>query len=141
VALQAGAGPIATIMMSVAAAYLFDRDRRRLWALAVAVAAASRFLVTTGYLIIRLFLLVMGIEFGGSPNFDEHNVAQALGLPSPILALAATLFLFALLIWLLRRVERGRRLIYLLATAGGVAAGFLLWVVLAPVPLMTIAGR
>jgi hypothetical protein len=40
----------------------------------------------------------------------------------------------------LRSPDHGR-LIYLLATAGGVAAGFLLWVVLAPVPLMTIAGR
>jgi hypothetical protein len=140
-ALQAGAGPIASILMGVSAAYLFGRDRRRLWALAAAVAAAIRFLVTTVYLGLRLYFFIAGLRYGGSPNFDEHNAAVALELPNAVFAIPASLFLAALLFWLFRRVERGRRLLYFAALAIGVGAGMILWATLAPVPLLTTGAR
>ncbi len=81
VAAQAGGGPLVTVLIALAGGFLFGRDHRRLWALAAAVAAASRILVTTGYLAVRLLLVVLGAKYGGTPNFDEHNIAAALGFP------------------------------------------------------------
>lgn len=137
VALQAGAGPIVTVVMALVFAALYRSDPRRLWALAGAVAAASRLLVTTAFLGMRLLLLVLGRPFQGTPNFDEHNVARALGLPPMLMAAAASLFLIALYAWLLRRIARGRRLPFVLASIAGVAAGAVAWSVLPPPVLLS----
>jgi hypothetical protein len=139
IAVQAGLGPTVTMVMSLIAGMLFVRDPRRLWALAFAIAASSRFLVTSAYLGTRLVILLLGQTFGGNPNFDEYNVARALGIPGEIPAAAATLFLFGLLFWLFRRVEKGRRLIYFLATAAGTVAGGIAWASLAPPVLATLS--
>ena len=140
VAAQAGAGPAVTIIMTLSAAFLFARRGHPLWALALAVAAGHRFYVTTGYLLLRLLLSLIGRPYGGTPNFDEHNVATALGLPPVALAIAGTIFLFGLLAWLMRRVPKERRFSYVLGLIAGIAAGSLLWEALAPAPLFTING-
>lgn len=140
VAAQSGAGPVVTIVTALAAAFLFARRGHPLWALAAAAAAAHRFVVTTGYLLVRLFLLLIDRPYGGTPNFDEHNVADALGWPPAVLAAAGTAFMIGLLVWLMRRVPKGRRLPYFLALTTGIVAGNLLWVAVAPVPLFTING-
>lgn len=139
-AAQSGAGPIVTIAMSLGAAYLFARPDRPLWALAAAVAAAHRFVVTTGYLLVRLFLALIGQPYRGTPNFDEHVVAEALGFSPIALALMGTGFLVGFLVWLMRKVSKGRRFLYFLALAAGIIAGHLLWATLAPAPLFTIIG-
>ena len=126
-----------TLAMSIAGAYLFGKDRRRLWALSFATAAASRFLVTTGYLAVRLLLLLFGRQFEARPNFDEHNVAEALQIPTVALALVATAFLALFLLWLFRRVERGSRMLFALALIAGVGAGGFAWTALAPPVLAT----
>jgi hypothetical protein len=138
IATQAGLGPAATVLMSLIAGALFRRDRRQLWALAFAVAAASRFLVTTFYLGLRLVVLALGLPHSGKPNFDEYNLARALGFPSEIAAAIATLFLFGVLFWLMRQVEKGRRLIYFVAMAAGIVAGNIAWAGLAPPVLATL---
>ncbi|HEX8364924.1 MAG TPA: hypothetical protein VF603_06545 [Allosphingosinicella sp.] len=137
VALQAGAGPILTVVMAVAFAALNKSGPGRLWALAGAIAAASRLLVTTAFLGMRLLLLVLGRPFQGTPNFDEHNVARALGLPPMLLAAAASLFLVGLYAWLLRRIPRGRRLPFVFASIAGVAAGAVAWTALPPPVLLS----
>ncbi|HEX8240299.1 MAG TPA: hypothetical protein VF574_11220 [Allosphingosinicella sp.] len=131
VAMQAGAGPMLTILMSLAGALLYRRGRS-LWALAFAFAAASRLIVPTAYLAIRLLFIVLGRPFGGRPVFDEYLLARALGILPELAALAATLFLATFLGWLLRRPEPGRRLLYLLALTAAAFAGNLLWPALAP---------
>src|SRR3982750_2967167 len=65
VALQAGGGPLVTVLMGVTGATLYARDRNRLWALAFAAAAINRLLVATAWLGIRLFLLVIGKPYRG----------------------------------------------------------------------------
>jgi cytochrome bd-type quinol oxidase subunit 2 len=141
VALQTGAGPLASLLMSLAGAALYGRDPRRLWALAVAICAASRFIVTSAYLGARLLFLLQGRVYAAHPNFDEHNFAVAAGLPPLLVAAAATLFLFGLIFWLLRRTEKRRRLPFALALAAGIGAGATLWVMLAPPVLATVPGR
>ncbi len=136
-ALQAGGGPLATFAMGLAAAYLYDR-RRRLWALAFAVAAVSRFVVTTAYLGLRLVLFALGRPFPGNPNFDEHNFARAVGIGTELAALGATLFLACLLVWLMRRVEHGRRMLFMLAMAIPIVIANIAWARFAPPVLATV---
>lgn len=138
VALQAAGGPLMTVVMSLLFAALYKWDTGRLWALAAAVAAASRLLVTTAFLGLRLVLLVLGRPYRATPNFDEHNVARALGLPPVLMAAAATLFLIALYVWLLRHMPRDRRFPFVVASIAGVALGAVAWTVLPPPVLVSV---
>src|SRR3954453_21287024 len=117
VALQAGGGPLMTVLMGAGGATLYRRDRHRLWALAFAAAAISRLLVSVAWLGVRLFLLVIGRPYGARPNFDEHALAQACGISPLVTALAAALVFFEIFYWLVRSIERGRRLIYVVTMA------------------------
>jgi hypothetical protein len=137
VALQAIGGPIVTLMMGLIGAVLFARNPRRLWALAFAFAAVSRFIVTTAWLGLRLLLAALGRPYAGKPNFDEYNLAIALGIPAMLTALAATLILAAFAYWLLRHVPRNRRLVYLIAMTAAAVVGNILWPMLAPGVLAT----
>ncbi len=132
VAAQAGGGPLLTVAMGLVGAWLFVRDGRRIWALAFAVAAVSRLVVTTGYLAVRLLFAVQGRTFPGAPNFDEHNIARALAF-SPVLAsIVATGFLVLVLYWLFRRVERGSRFRFAAALTIAIGIGNVAWPALAP---------
>ncbi len=137
VAAQAGGGPSLTVAMGLAGGWLFIRDRRRLWALAFAVAAVSRLVVTTGYLAVRLFFAVQGRTFPGAPNFDEHNIARALEFSPVTASIVATGFMVLVLFWLFRRVERGSRLPFAAALALAIGIGNVAWPALAPSVLAT----
>jgi hypothetical protein len=137
VAAQAGGGPFLTVAMGLAGGWVFFRDRHRLWALAFAVAAVSRLLVTTGYLAVRLLFAVQGRTFSGAPNFDEHNIARALEFSPVTASIAATCFLALLLFWLFRRVERGSRLPFAAALTLAIGIGNVAWPAFAPSVLAT----
>lgn len=139
-ALQSAAGPAVSVAIALLGALLYARDTRRLWALAAALAAVGRMLVTTLYLGVRLQLAVTGQAYEGSPNFDEHNVATGLGMPPPLIALCATAFLFGIVYWLLRVTPRGRRILFSLALVGGLAVGLALWTMVAPEVLLSLPG-
>jgi uncharacterized membrane protein YfcA len=141
VACQVGAGPLATLLMSIGGAILYGRDPARHWALALALSAASRFLMPTAYLGARFLFLIEGRNYTGRPVFDEHDFAVAVGLPAPIVAAAATSFLFGLTYWLLRRTDRKRRLPFALALIVGIGAGSLFWPAIAPPLLASYPGR
>jgi hypothetical protein len=138
VALQAGGGPLVTVVMGLAGAMLYGRGRR-LWALAFAVAAISRLAVTTAWLGLRLVFLLLGRPYRGTPNFDEYNLALALGVPPLFTAAAATLFFALLLAWLVRRIPRGRRLAWVLVLALVIVAMNFAWPAVAP-PVLATAG-
>jgi hypothetical protein len=138
IALQAGGGPLVTILMSLGAAWLYIREPRRLWALALAIAVAGRLLVTTAYLGLRLVLLILGTPYSGQPNFDEYNLARALGITPELVVLAATAFLLGLFYLLLQRLDRGRRILFLIASMAAYALANLLWASYAPPVLATI---
>ncbi|HEY5721854.1 MAG TPA: hypothetical protein VIT45_05985 [Allosphingosinicella sp.] len=138
IALQAAGGPLVTVAMSLAAGLLYVRNPGRRWALAFAVAAASRLFVAAAWLVLRLVLLVLGRPYGGTPNFDEHNAARALGWPPEIAAMAATLFAVGLVAWLARHLTRGRRIAALAAMAAGIVAANVLWPMVAPGVLLRL---
>jgi hypothetical protein len=137
VAAQAGGGPLLTAAMAILAGSLFIGDRRRLWAFAFAIAAVSRLFVTTTYLAVRLLFAVRGTRFGGTPNFDEHNVARALDFSPVVASLIATGFLILILIWLFKRVQRGTRVLFAIALALAITIGNFAWPALAPAVLAT----
>jgi hypothetical protein len=138
VALQAGGGPLVTLIMGVVGALLFSRDPRRLWALAFAFAAVSRFIVTAAWLGLRLILALLGQPYQGQPNFDEYILAGALGLPALVTSLTATFILGVMLYWLLGAAPSGRRLLYLVAMTVAAVVGNILWPLLAPAVLATV---
>lgn len=125
--------------MALAASALFARNPRRLWALAFAAAAVSRLFVTTAYLGVRLLFAIQGREFGGTPNFDEHNVAQALGASSVVVSMLATGFLAFILVWLFRQVERGSRILFFVTLVVAIGIGGIAWAGLAPPVLASIS--
>lgn len=135
---QAAGGPLVTIVMGLIGGALFARDPRRLWALAFAAAAVSRLFVTTGYLGIRLLFAIQGRQFGGTPNFDEHHIATALGVSPLIVSVVATAFLVAVLVWLFRNVGRGSRILFFVALVAGILIGSVAWAALAPPVLASI---
>ena len=137
VAAQAGGGPLLTVVMGLVGGWLFVREGRQLWAFAFAAAAVSRLLVTTGYLAVRLLFAVQGRRFNGTPNFDEHNIARALGFSPVIASIVATGFLALLLFWLFRRVERGSRLLFAFTLTLAIGIGNVAWPALAPSVLAT----
>lgn len=136
-AAQAGGGPAVTVIMTLAGAWAYRRGER-LWALAFSTAAASRLLVSTGYLLLRLFLLAIGKPFGGSPNFDEYKLAVALDQRPERFALAATAFFFAAFAWLLARAPRERRWPFMLALAAGIVAANFVWPAVMPPVLVSL---
>lgn len=140
-ALQAGGGLLVTLVLCAVGTRLYLRDRSRLWALALAVAAASRLIVSAGYLAIRLFLLVIGRPYGGHPNFDEHVFARAAGVSPDLAAVAATLVLGSVLHLSLRDVGWARRFLYLAALVAAILLANLVWVALAPSTIATSSAR
>jgi hypothetical protein len=83
-------------------------------------------------------LFALGRPFGGNPNFDEHNFARAVGVSTELAALVATLFLACLLLWLMRRVQHGRRILFMLAMTLAIVIANIAWASLAPPVLATV---
>jgi hypothetical protein len=125
--------------MALTGGFMFVRNPQRFWALAFAVAAVSRLVVTTSYLAVRLLFAVRGVEFGGTPNFDEHNIAAALGFSPVVASIAATSLLILLLVWQFRQVERSSRLLFAPALVLAIGMGNIAWTALAP-PVLATAG-
>lgn len=140
-ACQTGMGPLASLLMSIGGALLYSRDRRRLWALALAASAASRFLMPAAYVGARLLFLLERRTYAAHPVFDEHDFAVALGLPPLLVTGAAALFLFGLAFRLLRQTEKGRRVAFALALIAGIAAGMTVWIAITPSILLSYPGR
>lgn len=132
VALQAGGGPLMTVITGAAGAFFYLRDRRRHWSLAFAVAAVSRLFVAVAWLGLRLLLVALGQSYGAQPNFDEHVLAQALGVRPELTAVAAALFLCSTLYLLFRHIPRGRRFFYLVVLSAAIVISNILWRMLAP---------
>lgn len=125
VALQAGAGPTVSAALTLFAIMRLQRTRTAGWALALAALAPLRFLVALAALVTDMVVAVVG-GTRGWPNFDEANLAAALGLPGPPLFIAVT----ALLFWAWHRVWThlpGRRWPSLAVLITAAAFGLILW--------------
>jgi hypothetical protein len=141
VALQTGAGIAISLLIGLAGSAAYARDPRRLWALALAAGALSRFVMDVGYVGARMLFLIEGRPYTSQPVFDEYEFAASLGLPPLLVTSVAMLCLFGLVWWLVRRTERRSRLLFAIAAIAGVAAGANLWFALAPPVLLASGGR
>lgn len=140
VAIQAGAGPAVTLLLLILAWAFVARSPRHLWAVALAATAPLRFLVGAVFIGARLLTWLQG-GVPGVPNFDEYNLAKALGIsPLPLAAVGAIL-LFGSWAWLWRRLPRGRRALTAAALAAGTAGGLFLWMGLVGPPLVALINR
>jgi hypothetical protein len=141
VALQTGAAPAVSLLIGLGCASIYARDPRRLWALAIAADAVSRFVMDIAYVGARLLFLIEGRPYSAQPVFDEHEFAESLGLAPLLVTSVATLGLLGLVWWLVRRTERRRRLPFAVAAIAGILAGTSLWFALAPPVLLSVGGR
>jgi hypothetical protein len=140
VALQTGGGPLMSVLMGLGGGALYHRDPRRLWAMALAASAISRFVMDIAYLGARFLFLLEGRVYAARPEIDEYRLAEALALPPPLVSGAAAAFFLGLIWLLLRRTQARRRLPFVLALIAGIALGTNLWFMLAPPVLVSAAG-
>ena len=140
VAVQAGSGPLVTLLL-LALAYAFAaRPPRPNWAISLAATAPLRLLVGTAYLVFSLIAWVQG-QPSSTPNFDEYNLAAGLGISAIPFAVLGTLILFGTWIWLWRIMPRGARFVSVIAIAAGTAAGLFLWMTLVGPAVVALVNR
>lgn len=127
--------------MILGGALLYARERSRLWALALAAAAGSRFFMSAAYLGARLLFAVEGRTYAAQPVFDEHAFAKALGLPPLPVTCVAALVLVGMLYWLFHQTKPERRLPFALALIAGIGAASIVWVAITPPVLISYPAR
>ncbi|WP_176472929.1 hypothetical protein [Sphingomonas lenta] len=126
VAVQAGAGPAVTMLLTVAAIATARRGGSRSAAFALAAVAPVRMLMAPIGLL-TWSLAALDLVRAGRPNFDEYNFAIAVGAPTPAILLPSSLFLG----WAWLRVWRqlpSPRPVHILWLVTGMVAGLAGWV-------------
>ncbi len=128
VALSDAAGPLVTYAIVLACCYGCATWGPSPALIAVAYFAQARIRIATQYAWRRLFdsefqqRLPSDLEaMAAGWNFDELRVAVLTGIPVPLLAGFAVLFLAGSGIWLLRYLPRGRRIVAAVSMVAGMA--------------------
>ncbi|WP_133365897.1 hypothetical protein [Qipengyuania sediminis] len=127
VALQAAAGPLATVALMAIAAISLRRQHFVPWAFALAITAPLRFLVGGAFVFALAEAWLQGRAFGGRPNFDEYNAAVALSVSPAAVVGFQMVMVLVFWTWSIIRAPRGRRAGYVGATLAGAIAGIALW--------------
>lgn len=125
VAAVALAGPMVTLLLTALGYTLWRRDSSRKWALALAFAAPTRFIINALF-VVGSVLVALGVAERSNPNFDEITAASALGVPAVSLAIIGALV--APLTWwsIIRRLDQSRWAC-VASLAAGTAVGMTLW--------------
>jgi len=124
--LAALAGPVVSAALALGAcAWLFWRDATP-WAAALAVTAASRFVVGVPYTIVNVGVRLLGRRLT-PPEFDEHKAGAALAWSGDAL-LAGTSLVLALVVWSVgRRLRHGNRVPAWSGLLIGTTLGWAIW--------------
>ncbi len=118
------AGPLVTALLT-AMGIAAHRCRPALsWPFALAVAAASRFVVAVPFSLANAFVRLNG-ERLTPPAFDEQKAADALGWSGELLLGLTSAAVLFVVVWLV--LELPRRWLSLPAVLVGSAAGWALW--------------
>ena len=125
VAAVALAGPAVTLLLTAVGYRLWRQDSSRSWALALAFAAPTRFIINALFLIGSM-LVALGVAERSNPNFDEVAAASALGIPEVSLAIIGALVL-PLAWWSIIRRLNQNRWVDIAFLAAGTVAGMALW--------------
>ena len=128
------AGPLVTAAL-ILAAMAFHRIRPgSRWPYALAVAAASRFLVGVPYTIVSLIARLRAQRLQ-PPAFDEYRAGEALGWSGDLLLGLSSLMFLATLVWLARALPRSERVAAWPGLLLGTVAGWALWFAAGPLIL------
>ena len=125
VAAVALAGPTVTLLLTAVGYMLWRQDSSRSWALALAFAAPTRFIINALFLIGSM-LVALGVAERSNPNFDEVIAASALGIPAVSLAIIGALVL-PLAWWSIIRRLNQNRWVDIALLAAGTVVGMALW--------------
>jgi len=125
VAAVALAGPTVTLLLTAVGYLLWRQDSSRSWALALAFAAPTRFIINALFLLGSM-LVVLGVAERSNPNFDEVIAASALGIPAVSLAIIGALVL-PLAWWSIIRRLNQNRWVDIAFLAAGTVVGMALW--------------
>ena len=119
------AGPAVSVLLTAFGYVIWRQDPSRLWALALAFSAPTRFLVNVFYLLGSV-LVAMGIAERGNANFDEMTASRALDMPALPLVLVGAIVLPAAWALIIRGLDTSRWT-SIAALAAGTGAGLALW--------------
>lgn len=124
--LAALAGPVASAALALGACtWIFWRDATP-WAAAVAVTAASRFVVGVPYTIVNVGVRLIGLRLA-PPEFDENKAGAALAWSGDAI-LAGTSLVLAIVVWSVgRRLRHGNRVAAWAGLLIGTTLGWAIW--------------
>jgi hypothetical protein len=124
--LQAAAGPLVTILVTLLCCFHVAWRGPHIVAVATGLVAPIRFLIGVVYLGYAVLIWLRGGRMEGT-NFDEYNVARASGIPLELLLGLEVLFMVGAWWYLGARIERRERWVALLSVGVGMVLGLLLW--------------
>jgi hypothetical protein len=119
-------GPLVTVIITLVACAAIALRGGPPWAFALAISAASRFVVGVPYTMVSIALL-LGNRRLAPPEFDEHKAASALGWSGDAVLGFTALFLIAILVWIGYRLPRGERIAAWPGLLVGTVLGWALW--------------
>ena len=123
------AGPAVTIILSVfACAWILLRGPAR-WAFALAVSAASRFVVAVPYTVASIVVRLTGASLG-PPAFDEYRAGTALGWSGDLLLASTVIVLAGVLLCVGLNLPRGERSTAWPGLVIGTLLGWVCWMML-----------
>jgi hypothetical protein len=129
------AGPVASAIMAVVACVFLARRGARPWSAALAVTAASRFVVSVPYTIGTVVATLFGLQLA-PPVFDEYQAGTALQVSGNGLLALTTVLLLGVVWCVGRSLPRADRRVTWAALIGGTALGWAVWMLaLGPVLL------
>ena len=139
VASQASAGPAATVVLMVIAAWWLACRSGSKWAFALAITAPLRFIVGGTYLFWVAKAWMENAVFPGKPNFDEYNAALALGLSPVWLVFIQTCCLIAYWVWVATRPRPIARIASVGSVVIGAVIGIALWMAVVGPSFLSLA--
>ena len=123
------AGPAVSALLALfACGWILARGPAR-WAFALAISAASRFLVGVPYTVISFVVRLMGGSTR-APAFDEYKAGTALGWSGDALLASTAIVLVGVLLCIGFKLPRGERSVAWPGLLLGTALGWALWMLL-----------
>jgi hypothetical protein len=123
------AGPAVTAILALfACGWIFARGPAH-WAFALAISAASRFVVSVPYTVGSFVARLLG-GTAGAPAFDEYKAGTALGWSGDALLASSAIILVGVLLFIGRKLPRGERSVAWPGLLVGTVLGWALWMLL-----------
>ncbi len=123
------AGPAVTVILAVFACGWILLHGPARWTFALAVSAASRFVVGVPYTVVNIVMILVGGHLR-PPAFDEHKAGTALGWSGDALLASTAVVLVGVLLCIGFKLPRGERSVAWPGLLLGTVLGWALWMTL-----------